>query len=256
MATQRQLLQAYQKSLYRLPKGRLCFKLIDGKPRYFRWDENQKKQIYIRKQDEDLVYKLKYRRILEEAIHTIEKNLKVQEKLLQKYQAYDPQSCQLRLGKVYQDLPEKYYRIPRQVTLIDDYQSKYRPEDLRHVSSFGMKFRSKSEALIAELLHNAGIPFTYEASLVLEDEFGTKHYYKPDFTFILPDGRHIIWEHFGRMDLPEYRKKNCKKLAIYHYNDIYPPKNLIITMESKEGGIDVDAIQYIINTQLLPLFQD
>ena len=96
MLTQKRLLQVYQKALARLPKGRLCFKLIEGKPRYFKWDEKQKKQIYIRKQDEDLVYELKYRRILEEAIQTIEQNLKVQEKLIQKYQAYDPQSCQAR----------------------------------------------------------------------------------------------------------------------------------------------------------------
>jgi tetratricopeptide (TPR) repeat protein len=88
-----------------------------------------------------------------------------------------------------------------------------------------------------------------------EDEFGEKYYYKPDFTFTLPDGRTIYWEHMGRMDLPGYRTKNFKKLSVYHFNDIYPPKNLIITMESKEGGIDVDAIQYIITRQLLPLFQ-
>lgn len=255
MLTQKRLLQVYQKALARLPKGRLCFKLIEGKPRYFKWDEKQKKQIYIRKQDEDLVYELKYRRILEEAIQTIEQNLKVQEKLIQKYQAYDPQSCQARLGKVYQDLPEKFYRMPRQATLVEGHQKIYRPEDLKQVSSFGMKFRTKSEALIAELLHTAGIPFAYEAKLVLEDEFGEKYYYKPDFTFTLPDGRTIYWEHMGRMDLPGYRTKNFKKLSVYHFNDIYPPKNLIITMESKEGGIDVDAIQYIITRQLLPLFQ-
>lgn len=255
MATQKRLLQVYQKALARLPKGRLCFKLIDGKPRYFKWDEQLKKQVYIRKQDENLVYALKYRRILQEVIHTIEQNLKAEEKLLLKYQPYDPQSCQTRLGKVYQDLPEKFYRMPKQVTLVEGYQNNYRTDELKHVSSFGMKFRSKLEVLIAELLHNAGVPFTYEAKLILEDEFGETHYYKPDFTFILPDGRRIIWEHFGRMDLPEYRKKNFKRLAIYHYNDIYPPKNLIITMESKDGGIDIDAIQAIIDNQLLPLFQ-
>ena len=104
-------------------------------------------------------------------------------------------------------------------------------------------------------MHAAGIPFTYEAQLILEDEYGEKHYYRPDFTIILPDGRRIIWEHFGRMDLPDYRKKNFKRLAVYHYNDIYPPKNLIVTMDSKSGGIDVDAIQSIITNQLLPLFR-
>lgn len=255
MLAEKRLLEAYRKALSRLPEGRLCFKLIDGKARYFKWDKKKRKQVYIKNADSDLVYQLKYRRILEEAIQTIEQNLIVQEKLLSKYQEYDPQSCQTRLGKVYQDMPEKFYRMPRKVTLVEGRQPSHHSENLIQISSFGLKFRSKSEALIAELLHNAGIPFKYEEKLVLEDAYGEKHYYKPDFTFILPDGRRIIWEHFGRMDLPDYRQKNFKKLAIYHQNGIYPPKNLIITMESKEGGIDVDAILNVIHNQLLPLFQ-
>ena len=89
-------MQVCRRALDRLPKGRLCFKLIDGKPRYFKWDEKQKKQVYIRKKDEDLIYALKYRKVLEEAIRTIEQNLKNQEKLLQKYQEYDPRSCQIK----------------------------------------------------------------------------------------------------------------------------------------------------------------
>ena len=255
MIAQQRLLKTYKDILKKLPEGRLCYKVVNGRVRYYTWDKERKCQVYIKKKDADLVYQLKYRRIVEEAIRTIEQNLKAQERLIVNYQEYDPQSCQMRLGKVYQDMPEKFYHMPRKAVLVEGYQNNYRTEDLIQSSSFGMKFRTKSEALIAELLHSAGVPFTYEAKLVLVDEFGEKHYYKPDFTFILPDGRRIIWEHFGRMDLPEYRQKNFKKLAIYHYNNIYPPKNLIITMESKDGGIDVDAIQYIISHQLLPLFQ-
>lgn len=255
LLTQKQLLEAYERALAKLPEGRLCYKVVNGHVRYYVWDRKEKRQIYIKKKDMNLVYQLKYRRVLEEAMQTILTNLKVQEKFLQKYQPYDPLSCQLRLGKVYQDIPEKFFLMPRKVILKEGYKSTYRSEDLIQTSSFGMKFRSKSETLIAELLHAANIPFTYEETLVLEDEYGEKHYYKPDFTIILPDGRRIIWEHFGRMDLPDYRQKNFKRLAVYHYNDIYPPKNLIITMDSKSGGIDIDAIQNIISQQLLPLFQ-
>ena len=118
-----------------------------------------------------------------------------------------------------------------------------------------MMFRSKSEALIAQLLHEAGIPFYYESRLVLHDEWGEKHFYYPDFTIVLPDGRIIYWEHMGRMDSAAYRDKNYKKLTNYHFNHIYPPTNLIITMESREGGIDVKSIHDIIQNQLLPYFR-
>lgn len=253
--TQRELCKTFQQALKKLPEGRLYYKIMGGKIRYFKWDKKNKKQIYIRKKEEGIVFDLKYRRILEESIKTMEENLALQEKLLERYQAYDPKSCQARLGKVYQDFPEDFFKMPRQPAMPKGYQNKRYEDGLIHSSSLGMRFHSKSEALIAELLHRAGIPFTYEASLVLIDENGEKRYYSPDFTFVLPNGEKIYWEHFGRMDLPSYRTKTMKRLADYHYNGIYPPKNLIITMDSYDGGIDVYAIQQIINNQLLPLFQ-
>ena len=118
-----------------------------------------------------------------------------------------------------------------------------------------MLCRSKSEAMIADLLHKAGFTFYYEARLVLYDEWGDKHIYYPDFTIVLPDGNVIYWEHLGRMDLPEYRQKAFKRIANYHYNGIFPPNNLILTMESYKGGIDVSAILRIIELQLVPLLQ-
>lgn len=256
MRTQRHLLSTYRKALKELPAGRLSFKIMNGKIRYFQWDKKNQKQVYIRANNMILVQKLKYRRILEESIRTMEQNLRLQEKLLQKYKEYDPLSCQSRLGKAYQDLPEEFFHQPKNKIKQSGCHYRYHPEQLIHVASFGMKFRSKSEAFIAELLHHAKIPFLYEEEIILTDENGEKHKYLPDFTIILPDGSHILWEHFGRMDLPDYRRKNFNKLAVYHYNGIYPPKNLIITMDSPNGGIDIDAIQDIITALLLPLFQN
>ena len=185
----------------------------------------------------------------------MEKNLSIEEKFLHTYRTYDPTSCQDRLGKAYQDAPEVLHQPHGKHTERKSYQNNFRREDLIHTTSFGMLFRSKSEALIAELLHNAGISFYYESRLVLRDEWGEKHFFYPDFTIELPDVRVIYWEHFGRMDSADYRQKNYKRLAIYHDNDIYPPNNLIITMESKKGGIDASAIRRIIESQLLPMFK-
>ena len=252
--TQKTLLPIYKEAIKTLPEGKLHFKLMDGKLRYFRWDKAEKKQVYIRKKDEALVHQLKYRRVLEEAIQTMEDNLAIQEKFLRKYKEYEPNACQSRLGKVYQDMPELFYKQPKGNVKRENYQNQFHRDELIHRTSFGMVCRSKSEALIAELLYRAGIPFYYEARLVLYDEWGEKHFYYPDFTIELPDGSVIYWEHFGRMDSSEYRQKNFKKLSVYHHNDIFPPNNLIITMESQRGGIDVNAINRIITKQLLPLF--
>ena len=255
MREQQYLLQLYKDARRKLPKGRLRYRLMEGAVRYFTIDPNTKKEIYIKKKDINKVHQLKYRRVLEEAIETIERNLAAQEEFLRKYKSYDPAACQSRLGKAYQDAPEVLHQMGGRRQKRESYQNNYRREDLIHTTSFGMMFRSKSEAMIAELLYKAGIPFYYESRLVLYDEWGEKKVYYPDFTIILPDGRVIYWEHFGRMDSSEYREKNYKKLSVYHFNDIYPPANLIITMESRKGGMDAAAVHQIIQNQLLPYFQ-
>lgn len=253
--TQQHLLEIYRKALSTLPKGKLRYRMMNGRVRYFRYNPETGKVTYLKDADKELVHKLKYRRVTEEAIRTIESNLNVEEKLLETYQPYDPVSCQMRLGKVYQDAPELFYEKKGKHRKRENYQNSYRKEDLIHKTSFGMLCRSKSEAMIADLLYKAGIPFYYEARLILYDEWGEKQVYYPDFTIELPDGSVIYWEHFGRMDLPDYRQKNFKRIANYHYNDIYPPNNLIITMESRKGGIDANAILRIIEHQILPFFQ-
>lgn len=256
--TQKKLLKSYYRELETLPEGKLHCKMINGTLRYYRWDKKHKVQKYIRKKDAQLINDLKHRRVLEEAVKAMETNLKLQEKILEKYRAYDPHSCQDRLGTVYQDLPEKLYGQEKNKDAFFVYRgpkSNYRSDERIHKSTMGISFRSKSEALIAELLYKSGIPFIYEETLTLYDEYGERHRYKPDFKIVLPDGRVIYWEHFGRMDLAEYREKNFKRLTIYHYNNIMPPNNLIITMDDKRGGLDISAIMHIIETQLLPFFQ-
>ena len=83
--------------------------------------------------------------------------------------------------------------------------------------------RSKSEVIIANLLTKNEIPFEYETPL-----------YAPDGTFYLPDftvkfrGDTYYWEHWGRMDLPDYRAHTEEKQKWYakHF-----PGKLIETYE-------------------------
>lgn len=143
-----------------------------------------------------LVFELKYRRMLEEAIVTIEQNLKLQD-------------------------PNKDGR--------ENYQLKKWENERNQPTTFGMNFRTKSETIIAELIHVAKIPFLSEAKLLLKDEFGRTKVKYPDFTFFPPGRGLLYWEHFGRMDSQQYRDDNFEKLSLYHYNDILPPDNRIIT---------------------------
>ena len=70
--------------------------------------------------------------------------------------------------------------------------------------------RSKSELVIANLLHERGVPFAYEILLRAPD--GTM--YLPDFT-ITWQGERWFWEHWGMMSSNAYQEHRERKIAWY-----------------------------------------
>lgn len=79
-----------------------------------------------------------------------------------------------------------------------------------HQALSGDMVRSKSELVIANLLHEREVPFQYETALVAPD--GTM--YLPDFT-ITWNGEKWYWEHWGMMSSPNYAKHREEKVAWY-----------------------------------------
>lgn len=97
--------------------------------------------------------------------------------------------------------------------------------------------RSKSEVIIANMLHEREIPFKYEVPLFAPD--GT--FYLPDFTIIW-NGEEWYWEHLGLMDIEKYRNHwETKKL----WYEEYFSGRLVTTDES--GGLSKDAESIIEN---------
>ena len=74
----------------------------------------------------------------------------------------------------------------------------------------------------------------------------------PDFTIFLKDGSVIYWEHSGKFDKEDYRYDQFNKFKLYYDNGIYPPKNLIITMDDGDKPLDIMAIRRIIQNMILP----
>ena len=116
----------------------------------------------------------------------------------------------------------------------------YRQEEKKYDTNRGDRVRSKSEALIANLIFDLGIPYHYEKGVRLRD--GRIKY--PDFTLL--DVRHrkeIYWEHLGLIDDDMYRWDNLGKLNEYRRNGIYSLKNLIVTYESEQNPLDIAGIR-------------
>ena len=122
--------------------------------------------------------------------------------------------------------------------------STFREEQKKHMTTAGFKVRSKSEAMIVEILSSKEIPFQYEEPLTLYKD-GNPIIVHPDFTFTNRHGEKIFWEHMGMMDVEEYRKRALDKLAVFWENGIVPPHNLILSSETGDGSLDVATIAMI-----------
>ncbi|XTZ17900.1 AAA family ATPase [Micromonospora echinospora] len=111
-------------------------------------------------------------------------------------------------------------------------------EHLIHRTTRGELVRSKSEVVIANLLHTAGIDYKYERALTGTAVSGTIH---PDFTFVDPGGDVIVWEHLGMLDRPGYRASWERRRAWYLANGFVPGETLF-TSEESGGGLDSSAL--------------
>ena len=121
------------------------------------------------------------------------------------------------------------------------------PEQLIHKTGSGILVRSKSEAIIAMLLHVHKVPFRYECALQLGDVT-----IFPDFTIRHPQtGQIFYWEHFGMMDNPTYQRKTFSKLQLYTANEIYPSLQLLTTYETKDQPLDSSIVETMIKHYFL-----
>lgn len=93
-----------------------------------------------------------------------------------------------------------------------------------HQTLSGDFVRSKSEVIIANILYQSDIPFTYEERLYAAD--GSNRL--PDFT-IRRDRQTYYWEHLGMLELDDYAGEWAIKKAWYKTNF---PGQLITTEES------------------------
>lgn len=103
-----------------------------------------------------------------------------------------------------------------------------------HEALTGDMVRSKSEVIIANLLHQKGVNFWYERPLIADD--GTM--YLPDFT-IQHQGELYFWEHLGMLKETHYREYWEEKQA--WYNKHFPGK-LLVTTESPHLSKDAEGV--------------
>ncbi|RAK15236.1 ATP-dependent exoDNAse (exonuclease V) alpha subunit [Anoxybacillus vitaminiphilus] len=147
----------------------------------------------------------------------------------------------------YSETARRYTNLFEKPNMIEIDEGVFLEKRLIHRTTRGELVRSKSEVIIADLLHANGINYLYEEPLKLG---GTIRY--PDFTIEDDDlGITYYWEHCGMLSNLEYRKRWEAKLEWYRSHNILPIEeggNLIVTMEAENGGIDSKKIQQLISS--------
>lgn len=129
--------------------------------------------------------------------------------------------------------------------------SRFLEDSLIHRTERGDLVRSKSELVIADKLHAAGVDYAYEQPLALSG--GRTRY--PDFT-IEDDASGVTyyWEHLGLLGDPAYRARWERKREEYLEDGIvrFAPgieadRILIETSDDASGGLDAQRIAEIIS---------
>lgn len=206
----------------------------DGKQK---WITKDKKHIYE-------VARFQYvKRKLEETREIIEVLTDAEKKLKKKVKEHNVQN----FADEYPMLDERMITLsPEESSWCSRYEvNPYKPESKRYRTAGGIGMRSKSERMIGNVLEEYGIPYRYEAELIIDG----KAYY-PDFTIMCSNGNIIIWEHLGMMDMEEYRMRALLKIIQYRRLGFKQTSNLICTWEEDLDDLDyIDDIiaRYIIN---------
>ena len=268
----KELAEKFEKELLMLPIGCISKKHIKGKDYFYhqtcktiqgrpkksikeRHDLGKKKQItskYLKKDDLDIMAGIKRRRFIGKSMPKLKKALKILEQLADKYYPYDPSEIINNLSEIYSNIPiREFIREENGVSLewigLKEVPNDFFVENLRHITSSGRIVRSKSEAIIADLLDSNNLLYKYE----VEIDTGNRKYF-PDFAvFRKSDKKIIYWEHFGLMCNEDYANAMLNKINEYHSIGIILWDNLIMTSDGLEGNIDAKRINNMIKTVLL-----
>ena len=222
---------------------------------YLAKDGNMRKRRYIGASDTDLRKQIQERYYLERASMACHHNIETIDQLQRELLSLDP-------ADVVQNAPLAYREQENAMKLVYGfasetiwkkrklaYKSRFQvpyPENLKHTAGDGTITRSKSEALIIDLLNMKGIPYVYDYPLYLGNKLKW-----PDFIiFDRKNNRELLIEHLGKLSDEGYRIDQEDKLGLYIHEGYVPNVNLLLTFDDRDGNINVPAISRMIDAFL------
>lgn len=236
------------KTIAQAPEGKLRVSKCRGVPSYYQIiDPKDTRGKYLSKKEPKVIYQLAQKDYLQK----LQKEVKEE---LADIEMYLSKRGEKQLEEIYEGLNEYRKMLVKPFVLTDKmYEEQWKKESYEtnpyyedekvYLTKNDELVRSKSEMLLADMYYELGIPYRYEAQLVLKN--GKRKY--PDFTLLNPKTREVIYhEHLGLMDHEEYRQSNMEKLDEYRRNGIYLGKNLIVTYEGEGSYLNIREIKEMV----------
>ena len=283
-----ELYKIYIKELSTYPDGSLVNNKSHGSPVYYHaitTDDKKYQRTRLNiNNDAAMIFQLARKEYLSKLIKPLKHDISTLKTALARYQSLDPADIINLTSRAYHLLPSKSFfgdttqndiwnMVPNLETLTDD-MIKFRcdahrewaeedyekntypfPEGEVHLTSFGLRVRSRGEIMIAERLHHFGVPNRYDQIIRLskspDDGPGSTITESPDFSFQDRNYEEFYIEYCGMMDDPEYVRKHLIKRANYERYGIVPWKN-ICYIYSTGGGFNVAEIDSIILNWVIP----
>ena len=234
--------------LIEVPEGVLRISTSNNCTQFKQCVEAKKKLIYIKKDNQQLAYRLAQKSYDQKIQKLVDRRLKQLNKLTEEYEDTEIEEIYDKLHPIRKALIQPV-EIPWEQRLAEwkntPYVGKGFASGMPEIySKKGERVRSKSEKIIADIFCDLGIEYKYECPLKLK---GVGIVY-PDFTILRKrDGKEIYWEHDGRMDDPKYAEKAVRKINSYIANGYFPGDNLIVSFESSGNVLNDRIIKSMIS---------
>ncbi len=211
------------------------------------------KRIYIPKSQIEVAKALAQKSYDEKLLRVAEKQLSALDCFLKDF---DPDA----LKKVFEELsPERKNLIDGLVLDDESFIRKWAafqyspgafgPNDPEFYSKKGERVRSKSEVIIADTFREFGVPYRYEQP---HEIIKGEKLWRPDFTVLnVRERKEIIFEHFGKMNDPDYVRRNMWKFSQYIRQGYFPGDKLVFTVESDTRPLSTKELELIIKKYLI-----
>lgn len=245
-------LQSVNRQLEEAPAGRLAISRTAKRTNYYHeFQAGGKRKRLTVTSDEWSLHNLARKEYLLTEEKVLQKDIKLIRRIIDRYEEPDAANILGKLSPKLSELPEKLF-FRGNGTELQDWvnepynQSDYRPEKKIHITSTGIRVRSKSELIIAEQLSKYRVAFRYEEILQLDNRR-----FVPDFTIKRKDGKLIYWEHCGLPNNSVYIARHNEKMKTYETAGIVPWKNLIVTYDEPDGTLNIKLIDSEIRNKIL-----